>query len=135
MTTTQVGHSDSRASGDRVRQWPNLIPVIGLLLMAALVAVGGIFEGGSHSIDDIVIAVLALAGIVWSVPGANRRSRSLVPLGLVSGALIVQALALAIERGDKGDLGDDTLGLILLAVVLIISGLVYVLTRPHPQPG
>ncbi|HVC39387.1 MAG TPA: hypothetical protein VNH20_05360 [Candidatus Dormibacteraeota bacterium] len=97
----------------------------GLFLIASVVAVGGIFEGGSHSVDDVGICLLALGGIGWSVPGRHRRSRTLVPLGLVSGALLVQLLPFAIERGNQGDLGDDTLGLLLLAVLLVISGLSY----------
>jgi hypothetical protein len=134
MTTAQVDHSVPTGGGEKVRQWPHLIPVIGLFVIAVLVGVGGIFEGGSHAIDDVVICVLALVGIAWSVPGTNRRSRSLVPLGLVSSALVMKLLALAIERGDSGDLGDDAFALLLIAVLLVISGLVYLLTRP-PSPA
>lgn len=131
MSIPHVGRGDTAGAEPRAQQWSNLVPVIGLLLMTALVAVGGTFEGGSHSIDDLVITLLAVTGIVWSVPSANRHSRSLVPLGLVAGALVMQLLALLIERGDTGDLGDDTLGVVILAVVLVLSGLAHLAVQPR----
>lgn len=129
MSSTEVDQPNISTNGENVAWWPHLIPVIGLVVIALLFAAGGIGEGGSHSIDDIVVCVLALGGIAWIVPGSNRHSRSFVPLGLVSGALVMKLLALAIEHGDTGDLGDDTISLVVLAVLLIVSGLVYFLTR------
>lgn len=129
--TTAVTQPEAQAP--TVSQWPHFIPVIGLVVIAVLFALGGIGEGGSHSIDDVVVIILALAGVAWIVPTRNRRSRSLIPLGLVSGALVMKLVALAIEHGDKGDLGDDIAAVLFLVVLLILSGIAYLVTQRRPR--
>jgi len=51
-------------------------------------------------LDDIGLPLIGLIGLVWFLSGRNRYKRSVVPVVLAGLALLVQALAIPLERHD-----------------------------------
>lgn len=71
--------------------------------------------------DDALLFIVGLVAIVWYKLGANRYSRSLMPVVLIAIALAVKLMGVIIEIGDPESVGDDFGGLILF---VLATGLV-----------
>ena len=74
-------------------------------------------------IDDILLFVFAIIGIIWYKRKNNRHTHSLFPVVLVGLALLTKIGALIIEFDDPESAGDDFGALILftLAFVLVLT--------------
>lgn len=87
-----------------------------------------------HKADEIGIIIVALLLVGWYFLGKNRYSRSFVPLGMVTAALVVKVVGLALEFDDTADRRDD-IGLVqVILALLIIVGITLYLTRATTRP-
>ena len=77
----------------------------------------------ADKIDDIIIVLLALIGLVWYMYGQNRFKRAFAPVLLVILAFIVKIGAFIVEFDDKEAIGDE-FGVILPLLLLVIVGIV-----------
>ena len=80
-------------------------------------------------IDEAVIILLAIAGLVWYFSRRNRFQHSFAPLALFIAAFVVQAGGLMAEIGDPAAAGDDFGLTIAFAVGLIVSIVIYARSR------
>ena len=76
-------------------------------------------------VDNTLLAIIAVVAVVWYLMGKHWVQRSLVPVGLVLGALLVQIMGVAIEIGDPQALGDDIPGMILFTSLVIVVGMLW----------
>ena len=76
----------------------------------------------THRMDEGLLLLLAIGAIIWYKRGENRYKRSLVPVYLTAGALLIKVMAVVIEHADKEDIGDDmgALVLFILATALVV---------------
>jgi len=65
-------------------------------------------------LDDIGLLAVGIACLVWYVIGRNRFQRSVAPAVFAGLALVVQALAILLERDDPAAFGDNFGGLFML---------------------
>jgi peptidoglycan/LPS O-acetylase OafA/YrhL len=79
-------------------------------------------------LDDIGLPLVGIACLIWFLTGRHRYQRSLVPLLLAGLALVVQIVAIPLERDDPAAFGDNIGGLIML-VPFFVFVLVYYLSR------
>jgi hypothetical protein len=81
-------------------------------------------------IDDGLIVILAIVGIVWYFVGRNRYHHSFTPLALVLVSFIAQAGGLLLELGDPLGEGIDDIPLILAFTMgVILSIIIYSRSR------
>ena len=76
-------------------------------------------------LDNTLLAVVGIVAVVWYFMGRHWVQRSLVPLGLVLGALIIQVAGVAIEVGDPTAIGDDIPGMIIFTSLLVVVGVLW----------
>ena len=91
-----------------------------------------------HKFDEIGIITVAALLVIWYFLGKHRYQRSIVPLGMVTAALVIKVLGLAIEFNDTTDRGDDIGVVQVILALLIIVGIVLYRTRTvtaAPPPG
>ncbi len=97
---------------------------IGIVGLAGFAFMPEIFleKDWDDKIDDAMLLVIGLVGIIWYFTKNNRVSRSVLPTALVVAALAVKIMGVIIEHNDPDSLGDDIGGLILflLATAFII---------------
>jgi hypothetical protein len=79
-------------------------------------------------LDDIGLLVVGIACLVWYVSGRDRFQRSVVPVVFAGLALIVQALAILLERDDPAAFGDNFGGLVMLIPFFIFVLVQFILT-------
>jgi hypothetical protein len=79
-------------------------------------------------LDDIGLLVVGIACLVWYVIGRDRFQRSVVPVVFAGLALVVQALAILLERDDPAAFGDNFGGLVMLIPFFIIVLFQFILT-------
>lgn len=84
-----------------------------------IVAASPVESDWGDRLDDIGLAVTGLASLGWYLAGRNRYRRSLVPVLLVGVAILVQLLAVLLERDDAAAFGDNYIGLALLVPFFI----------------
>jgi hypothetical protein len=72
-------------------------------------------------VDDIVLFIIALIGMVWYTRNNNRYIRSVTPVIIVIMAMMVKIVGVIIEHADSVSVGDDLGGLILF---ILATGLV-----------
>ena len=72
-----------------------------------------------NRIDDGILFLLGVIAVGWYLRGNNRLKKSIVPVVLVSLALVDKIAAVLIEFKDKADVGDDFGGLILFLCATI----------------
>jgi hypothetical protein len=82
-------------------------------------------------LDDIALPLIGIACLVWFLSGRNRFRRSIVPLVLVGLALVLQLVAVPLERDDMAAFGDNIGGLVLLLPFFVFA-LVYYLRVIRP---
>jgi hypothetical protein len=80
-------------------------------------------------IDEAVIILLAIAGLVWYFSRRNRYQHSFAPLALFIAAFVVQAGGLMAEINDPAAAGDDYGLTIAFAVGLLVSIVIYARAR------
>jgi hypothetical protein len=81
-------------------------------------------------LDDGLIVLMAIAGIVWYFVGRNRYQHSFTPLALVLVTFIAQAGGLLMELGDPLGEGIDDIALIFAFTMgLILSIIIYSRSR------
>ena len=104
----------------------NLI-VAGILVLAGLAfgTVGFSETDLPDKLDDFGLLAVGVIALVWYLVGSNRFKRSLVPLGLVVVALVVQILGVYLEVGDKEAFGDNIGGMFLFLPSLVFTGYQY----------
>lgn len=71
-------------------------------------------------IDEGLMIVYAIVGIVWYLTGRNRFMRSAMPVILVVLSLLTKIMAIVIEHKQADDVGDD-FGALVLFVLATIS--------------
>ena len=79
-----------------------------------------------HKVDEGALFLLGVAAIVWYLTGRKKFTRSLIPVGLVVGALVAKVVGFILEIGDPEDLGDDFGALILFVLASITVIVIYV---------
>ncbi len=77
-------------------------------------------------LDDIGLPLIGIACVVWFLIGRNRYQRTVIPLALAGLALVVQLLAIPLERDDPAAFGDN-LGGLALYVPFFVFALIYYL--------
>lgn len=87
-----------------------------------------------HKADEIGIMIVAAVLVVWYFLGKNRYSRSFVPLAIVTAALVVKVVGLALELNDTKDVGDDIGVIQVILALLIIVGITLYNTRSSTRP-
>jgi len=80
-------------------------------------------------LDEAVIILLAIAGLVWYFSRRNRYQHSFAPLALFIATFVVQATGLAVEFSDPAAAGDDYGLVIAYLVGLIVSIVIYARAR------
>jgi hypothetical protein len=80
-------------------------------------------------IDEGVIILLAIAGLVWYFSRRNRYQHSFAPLALFIATFVVQTGGLMAEIGDPAAAGDDYGLVIAYAVGLVVSIVIYARSR------
>ena len=86
-------------------------------------------------IDEAVIILLAIAGLVWYFSRRNRYQHSFAPLALFIATFVVQAGGLIAEISDPAAAGDDYGLVIAFAVGLIVSIVIYTRSRERAVLG
>jgi hypothetical protein len=80
-------------------------------------------------LDEAVIILLAISGLVWYFSRRNRYQHSFAPLALFIATFVVQAAGLFAEISDPAAVGDD-MGLTVMYVIgLIVSIVIYARSR------
>ena len=112
-----------------------------LLAMGALAALGlGLITEISqedewlHRADEFGVIGLAALLVGWYFLGKNRYSRSFVPLAMVTAALVVKVVGLALEVSDTKDVGDDIGVVQVILALLIIVGITLYASRRSTRP-
>lgn len=72
-----------------------------------------------YKIDDSLLFLLGLVGIIWYRTGNNSTKRSIAPVILVAAGLVIKIIGVMIEIKEKDDVGDDFGGLILFVLATI----------------
>ncbi len=85
-------------------------------------------------LDDIGLPLVGVACLVWFLSGRNRYKRSLVPIVLTGLALIIQLVAIPLERDDAAAFGDNIGGLVLLLPFFVFA-LIYYLRAGRSIPA
>jgi hypothetical protein len=80
-------------------------------------------------LDEAVIILLAIAGLVWYFSRRNRYQHSFAPLALFIATFVVQAVGLGAELSDPAAAGDDYGLVIAYLIGLILSIVVYARSR------
>ncbi len=80
-------------------------------------------------IDEGVIILLAIAALVWYFSRRNRYQHSFAPLALFIATFVVQAAGLAAEISDPAAVGDDMGLIVVYAIGLIVSIVIYARSR------
>src|SRR5215472_3872418 len=109
------------------------------LMVTTVLFFGGIaFGSGALSsaendwgdrLDDIGLLAIGIACLMWYVIGRNRFQRSVAPVVFAGLALVVQALAILLERDDPSAFGDNFGGLFMLIPFCIFVLVQFILTR------
>jgi hypothetical protein len=86
-------------------------------------------------IDEAVIILLAIAGLVWYFSRRHRYQHSFAPLALFIAAFVVQVGGLMAEISDPAAAGDDFGLTIAFAVGLIVSIVIYARARERGVLG
>jgi hypothetical protein len=78
---------------------------------------------GRFKIDEGLMLVYAIVGIVWYLTGRNRFMRSAMPIILIVLSLLTKIMAIVIEHKEADDVGDDfgALVLFVLATITVIT--------------
>jgi len=103
-----------------INRGANILPV-GFLAALGLGILSVLFDE-TEWIDragDIVLFLVAIAAIAWYFHGINRFRRSLVPIVLVTIALVTRIVELGVEFGDPAAVGDE-FGVIPTLVLILI---------------
>src|SRR6516225_1672722 len=98
-------------------------------LAFGFVALSPVENDWGDRLDDIGLLVVGIACLVWYVIGRNRFQRSIVPVVLAGLALVVQVLAILLERDDPAAFGDNFGGLVMLIPFFIFVLVQFILTR------
>ena len=86
-------------------------------------------------LDEAVIILLAIAGLVWYFSRRNRYQHSFAPLALFIASFVVQAAGLGLELSDPAAAGDDYGLVIAYAVGLVVSIVIYARSREKAVLG
>ncbi len=76
-------------------------------------------------LDDIGLPIIGIACLIWFLSGRNRYKRSLVPVVLTGLALMIQLVAIPLERDSAAAFGDNIGGLVLLLPFFIFALIYY----------
>ncbi|GEM_PF-3061137 len=100
----------------------NLI-VISLLTLSALSFVPQFLLESqlSFKLDELLVIILAIIGLLWYFNGGNCYGFSMVPAILVTAALVAKIAGIFIEIGDAGDVASDIGALILLLSAAVVA--------------
>ena len=98
-------------------------------LAFGFVALSPVENDWGDRLDDIGLLVVGIACVVWYVIGRHRYQRSVVPIVFAGLALVVQALAILLERDDPAAFGDNFGGLVMLIPFFIFVLVQFILTR------
>ncbi len=75
-------------------------------------------------LDDIGLPIIGVICLVWFLSGRNRYKRSVVPIVLTGLALLIQLVAIPLERDSAAAFGDNIGGIVLLLPFFLFA-LVY----------
>jgi hypothetical protein len=97
-------------------------------LAFGFVALSSVENDWGDRLDDIGLLVVGITCLVWYVIGRNRFQRSIVPVVFAGLALVVQVLAILLERDDPAAFGDNFGGLVMLIPFFIFVLVQFILT-------
>ena len=97
-------------------------------LTFGIVALSPVENDWGDRLDDIGLLAVGVACLVWYVIGRNRFQRSVAPVVFAGLALVVQALAILLERDDPAAFGDNFGGLVMLIPFFIFVLVQFILT-------
>jgi hypothetical protein len=98
-------------------------------LAFGFVALSPVENDWGDRLDDIGLLVVGIACLLWYVIGRHRFQRSVIPVVFAGLALVVQALAILLERDDPAAFGDNFGGLVMLIPFFIFVLVQFILTR------
>jgi hypothetical protein len=98
-------------------------------LTFGIVALSPVENDWGDRLDDIGLFAVGIACLLWYVIGRNRFQRSVAPVVFAGLALVVQALAILLERDDPAAFGDNFGGLVMLIPFCIFVLVQFMLTR------
>jgi peptidoglycan/LPS O-acetylase OafA/YrhL len=102
------------------------------VLAAGVLPVAFIETEWVDRLDDIVIAVVAIAAVAWYLWGGNRLKWSVTPTALVTLALILKAVTVfATEASDATARGDDIGVMVGFAVAVVLVA--WQVWKVHPS--
>ncbi len=76
-------------------------------------------------LDDIGLPLIGAVCLIWFLSGRNRYKRSIVPIVLTGLALIIQLVAIPLERDSAAAFGDNIGGIILLLPFFVFALIYY----------
>ncbi len=79
-----------------------------------LVALSPVENDWGDRLDDIGLLLIGLLAVVWYLTGRNRLRRSVMPVVLAGLAMVIQLLAIPLERDDPAAFGGNIGGLVML---------------------
>ncbi len=80
-------------------------------------------------VDDTLLFLIGMVGILWYNHSSNRSVRSVMPAALVVIACFVKIGGLMIEFDDPSSAGDDFGGVILFALAAVLVVYQYIKTK------
>ena len=84
--------------------------------------------------DDIGLPLIGLICLAWFVMGDNRFRRTVIPVVLAGIALVVQALAIPLERDDAAAFGDNIGGLVMYVPFFLFTLIYYLRLGREESP-
>ncbi len=76
-------------------------------------------------LDDIGLPIIGIVCLVWFLSGRNRYKRTIIPIALTGLALIIQLVAIPLERDSAAAFGDNIGGLVLLLPFFVFALIYY----------
>ncbi len=79
-----------------------------------LVALSPVENDWGDRLDDMGLLLMGIIAVVWYLTGRNRLRRSVIPVVLAGLAMVIQLIAIPLERDDPAAFGDNIGGLVML---------------------
>lgn len=131
----QRGDAAAMTDREAVNRTLNVIPAAFLVIVGFDLLPDLAQESGwSHRLDELAMFTLAAIAGAWFLTGRHRFLRSPLLLWLLAASLIVELIAIGIERGDPDDVGGDIVLAEVTAPVLLLLVWLYVTSRARPRP-
>jgi hypothetical protein len=131
----QRGDSETMTDREALNRTVNVIPAAFLVIVGFDLLPDLAQESvWLHRLDELAMFALAALAGGWFLTGQHRFQRSPWLLWLLAASLLVELIAIGIERGDADDVGGDIVLAEVTAPVLLLLVWLYRGTRPAATP-